>query len=330
MSDIMRQIKQELGDDAVIISNRTLDDGTLRVSAAVEEDLIELEDDVTGINIESVEDSAALFSGIKDYDILPDENFEQKINLISKSLSKHSVPSFLHEKIMAVVEQNPFGSVLDCLSNAFDHVFSFSKVPLGKNKSTFMLVGQPGSGKTTTIAKLATQSTLNQIETSVITADTTKAGAIEQLAAFTRVLKLDLLKVSTPEQLKRAIKDAEKSKHIFIDCPGINAFDPDSMKELHSFIKVTEMDLIVVIPGGIDVEEAAEIARAFAIIGAKYLLPTRIDMSRRLGGLLAAADQAKLSFIAMGNRPDIASGLESLDSKKLAELILPRKQGGVS
>jgi flagellar biosynthesis protein FlhF len=323
MTEVMRQIKQELGNDAVIVSNRTQDDGSIRVSAAVEEDIID-SDIASDLNIEGVEDTSSLFGGIKDYDALPDETLDHKINLIAKALQRHSLPAFLYEKLISQIEQYPQGSAQECLAGAFEAVFSFVPLPQAQSKNIYMLVGQPGAGKTTTIAKLATHAMMNDVKAAVITADTVRAGAVEQLAAFMRVLKLDLLKVNNPEQLKKAIQDSKSAQHIYIDCPGLNAFDAEAMKELHSYIRTADMQLIVTLPGGVDVEEAAEIARAFAVLGAKYILPTRLDMSRRLGGLLAAADQAKLSFIGMGCRPDIANGLQPLDAMTLAGLLLPK------
>lgn len=323
MSDVMRQIKQELGEDAVIVSNRTQDDGTFRVSAAVEDEILE---EAVDVLLDGVEDPAALFGGIRDYGALPDPNSEARLTTISKALVRHSIPGFLHDKIMTQAELHTQGTALECLTKAFDKVFSFKKLPDAKTKKIFMLVGQPGAGKTTTIAKLATRSVMQNIKTVVITADTVRAGGVEQLAAFTRVLNLDLIKVNNAEQLKKALQDNKTADHIYVDCPGLNAFDPAAMKEMHAYCKTAAMDLVVTLPGGVDVEEAAEIARAFALLGAKALLPTRLDMSRRLGGLLAAADQADLDFIGMGNKPDIADGLQELDAAKLARLILPHME----
>lgn len=323
MADVMRQIKIDLGDDAVIISNRTQPDGTFRVSAAVEEEPIV---EAVETLIDGIDDTSALFGGITDYGVLPDEQAEQKLAAITKALQKHSIPGFLQDKILSRIEQEPNGSATDCLTRAFDHVFSFKSLPTKKEKKNYMLVGQPGAGKTTTIAKLATRASLDGLKIAVITCDTVRAGGVEQLAAFMRVLKQDLIKVNNPEQLKKAIADHKDADHIYIDCPGLNAFDAGAMKELHSYCKVAAMEMIVTIPGGIDVEEAAEIARAFAVLGAKYLLPTRLDMSRRLGGLLAAADQAQLDFIGIGNKPDIADGLQSLSAAMLAKLILPTSE----
>lgn len=320
MNNIMSQIKKDLGDDAVIVSSRTQDDGSLRVTAAIEEEpILETIESL----LEGVEDPAALFGGITDYGSLPDPALDNKLEVIAKALMRHNVPGYMHDKIMAQAEQISAGTAQEILAAAFERVFRFDPLPTTAYEQPMMLVGQPGAGKTTTIAKLAARAAFHKLNVVVITADTTRAGGVEQLAAFTRVLNINLIKVNNPEELKKALNDNKKADQILIDCPGLNAFDPVAMKELHSYIKVSSMDLIVTLPGGMDMEESTEIARALSILGARWILPTRIDMSRRLGGILTAADQAHLSFVGMGHKPDIADGFIPLDALKLAHLILP-------
>lgn len=327
MADIMRQIKKELGDDAVIISSRTQDDGSLRVSAAIEDQAVPEPVEVIDDFVDGIEDPAALFGGIRDYGALPDPDLDAQLDHVAKTLIRHNVPGFVQDKIMSRAEAGAAGDAETILQAAFADVFRFDPLPVDSYERPMMLVGQPGAGKTTTIAKLAARAVMNRLKPVVITADTVRAGAVEQLAAYLRVLDLELIKVNNPEQLKKALDDHRNADQVLIDCPGLNAFDPAAMKELHAYIRVAPMDLIVTLPGGMDMEESTEIARAFAVLGAKWLLPTRIDMSRRLGGLLAAAEQGNLSFVGMGHKPDIAGGVVDLDAATLARIFLPPKGG---
>lgn len=332
MGDVMRQIKKELGDDAVIISSRNDADGLLRVTAAIEDNPVP--DDIHALeendSVDGIDDPAMLFGGIMDYGDLPEPRRDAELDNIARLLTRHNVPGFLHEKIMARAENSKAKAMSGILTDAFAELFAFDPLPCDVYERPMMLVGQPGAGKTTTIAKLATRAVLNNIKPVVITADTTKAGAIEQLAAFMRVLQLDLIKVNNPVQLKQALDDNRHADQILIDCPGINAFDPAALKELHAYSAVAPMDMIVTLPGGMDMEECTELARVFAVLGAKWLVPTRIDMTRRLGGVLAAADAANLAFAGMGNKPDIADGFTPLDASTLARLFLPPVKEGKS
>ncbi len=335
MNKAMKMAVAELGDDAVIVSSRTLGNGDVRVTAALDDmtaDDWEAEQNAASdfySGAETIADRGALFGGIKDYDQLPDENeIEQKFiedtNLadqIGNVLLRHGVSGHLSNKIISRAENLGANNLVSGIAHAFQDMFEFEPIPSTPYERPIMLVGQPGVGKTLTVAKLAARAVMNDLKPVVITADTIRAGGVEQLAAFTDVLKLPLLKVNSPEQLKRAIDDHKSADQIIIDCPGLNAFDAQEMKMLNTYIKVAPMDLLLVLAAGGDPEESAELARAFSILGARWMIPTRIDISRRLGGILTAADQAGMGFAAIGNSPDVANGLVDISANYLAKIM---------
>jgi flagellar biosynthesis protein FlhF len=71
--------------------------------------------------------------------------------------------------------------------------------------------------------------------------------------------------------------------------------------------------------------EAAEIAAGFAAIGARRLLATRLDIARRLGGLLSAAEVPGASFTEVSINPHVADGLSPINPVSLARLLLPHQ-----
>ncbi len=333
MNQAMKLAVAELGEDAVIVSSRTLDNGDVRVTAALD-DMTETDWEQEQNAATDLYDTAALFGGIKDYDDLPDEmdTIETSmatniIEIVTSALLRHGVPAKLADKIITRVENSGIPDPFKALVMVFTDMFEFDPIPTTPYERPVMLVGQPGAGKTLTVAKLAARAVLNDVKPVVITADTIRAGGVEQLSAFTKVLKLPLIKVNSPEQLKQAIDDHKDADQVIIDCPGLNAFDPEEMKELNTYIKVTPMDLLLALPAGGDPEESAEIARAFSILGARWMVPTRIDISRRIGGILSAADQAGLGFAGMGNDAKVAEGLIDLSAEILAKIILPPNKG---
>ena len=329
MQAVMQLIKAELGDDAVIVTTRTLDNGEVRVTAAQDDDVQEpLE---TFDDTQADFDTGVFFHGIRDYDHIPEHNPSvQQSDNVMRALMRHSIPAALHDKILTAMENTSVDDARQGLIAALQSVFKFDSLPVTKYERPMMLVGQPGAGKTMTIAKLATRAVMHGLKPAVITADTTRAGAVEQLAAFTKVLGLELIKVNSPEQLKQALYDHANADQILIDCPGLNAFDADDMKELYAYTKSAPMDLVLAMPGGMDTDEASDIARAFAVLGAKWIIPTRLDMARRVGGVLSAADQGGLAFAAAGTGAQVADGLSVMDAAMLADILLPKAERGVS
>ena len=83
------------------------------------------------------------------------------------------------------------------------------------------------------------------------------------------------------------------------------------------------MDLVVlVLPGGLDPAEAADLGLAYAAHHAEFLVATRLDVSRRLGGVLAAAAAAQLPLAEAGIGPGAADGLVPLTPDFLAARLL--------
>jgi flagellar biosynthesis protein FlhF len=168
---------------------------------------------------------------------------------------------------------------------------------------------------------------MNGLSVAAISCDTVRAGGYEQLAAFTKLLDTPLHKAQTPAVLKDVLKDIhhknERYDQILIDTPGINPFNTQEVQEAARFITAADMDVILVLPAGMDAEESGEVAKIFAAMGASGLLASRIDMARRLGGLLAAAHAGGLSFSDASNTPKVADGLLPISPETLTSLLMP-------
>ena len=78
----------------------------------------------------------------------------------------------------------------------------------------------------------------------------------------------------------------------------------------------------MVLPGGMDPAEAADLAAAYAAAGASQLVATRLDLARRLGGILAAAAAGRLALTEAGIGAGAADGLVPLTPTFLAERLL--------
>ena len=83
----------------------------------------------------------------------------------------------------------------------------------------------------------------------------------------------------------------------------------------------------LVLPAGIDPAEATDLATAFAEQGASLLVATRLDMARRLGGVLAAAQAGGLALAEAGIGPGAADGLVPMTATLLADRL---SRGGVA
>ena len=78
---------------------------------------------------------------------------------------------------------------------------------------------------------------------------------------------------------------------------------------------------MLVLPAGMDPSEAAETAEAFLPLGIERLITSRVDTARRLGGLLAAGEAARLRLSDAGTGPHVGNGLQPLTPIALARAL---------
>jgi flagellar biosynthesis protein FlhF len=205
------------------------------------------------------------------------------------------------------------------LETALAAALPFSALPLAEQP--LLLVGPPGVGKTLTVARLATRLVMAGTRPLVITADGQRAGATEQLAAFTKLLGIRLLVACHPVTISRAVTYRQNAAPVLIDSPGCDPFDAAQLDELAALAAAAGATMVPVLPAGLDAAESTDLAHAFATSGARLLVATRLDLTHRLGGILAAAS-AGLALTEAGIGPGAADGLQPITPAWLAARLL--------
>lgn len=299
MAEAMREVRDELGPEAIIVSTHRARRGHgVRITAAIE-------------RLAGDDGNGAAPTGPE-----PDADHP-----IAQTLAYHGVPPVLAAALCRSVAGHGEGDLAGALAQALDQSFSF--VPLDRAPPRpLMLVGPPGAGKTVTTAKLAARAAMAGHPVEVVTTDTIRAGGVDQLSAFTKLLKVPLTTADTPAELGQALTGHRHGTATFVDTPGTNVFNPREFVDLRDFSDGLGLDLALVLAAGGDAAESAELAEAFAALGPGRLIVTRLDVSRRLGALLAAADAAQLTLGEAGASPFVGHGLTTIDPSALARLLM--------
>jgi flagellar biosynthesis protein FlhF len=270
LTDAMRGVREALGENAIIVATREDEGGGVRVTAAI--------DDVP---------ASADPPGVASFGAETDGS--ETLEIIAEALTYHNVYPALADKLMAASTQFASDDPLLSLGAAIDTHFKFEPVAAGK---PLMFVGPAGAGKTLCTAKFATQATLAKQKATVVSMDCERAGGLEQLAAFTRLLKINLVEIDDWHAL-RDLLSLQKDPLVFIDSAGRNPFDLREKESAREAIACVG-DATLVLPAGLDGAEAVDLALEFRSIGASKLMITRLDTVKRIGSVLRLAYETSM------------------------------------
>lgn len=301
MGAALALVRDELGPDALILANRAVDGG-VEVTAA--QDHVPAPSSPFPV---AVQPHAALVRPA----LVPPPQLPIAPTEIARvgTLRWHGVPADIAARLGRGKLSDVIGAEL-----------RFGALPCQAGGPPILIVGPPGAGKTLTVARLATRLKLAGQPCMVVTADGRRAGAAEQLAAFTRLLGLTLIVADTPNQLARAVARRAEGEPVLVDMPGLNPFDVTDQDFIRDCQAAVGAHLALVLPAGLDPAEAQDLAAGYRQLGASHLVVTRLDQSRRLGGLLAAG-AAGLAFTEASLSPAVADGLTRVTPEFLAERL---------
>ena len=199
----------------------------------------------------------------------------------------------------------------------------------GRKKVVFF-IGPTGVGKTTTIAKLASDFKLNKgVKVGMITSDTYRIAAVEQLNTYASILDVPVNVIYTPSELNDAVKELSGYQMIFVDTAGRSHKNEEQRNEIIEMIngiKNSEIDvdveIFLVLSVTTKYRDLVSICDAYKELKGYKLLFTKLDETTSLGNILNIRlyTEASLSYTTCGqNVPD---DIETVDVQKLAKNIL--------
>ena len=194
------------------------------------------------------------------------------------------------------------------------------------------LVGPTGVGKTTTIAKLAANYRLREKrKIGLITVDTYRVAAIEQLRTYADIIGLPMQVVSSPRQMREAVRQMEDLDLILMDTAGRSPKDEVKILELKSFLSeagADEVHLVLSSVAGANTLE--QTAKRFSVVGTTALVLTKLDEATGLGTVLPVLRASKLPLSYLTNGQNVPDDIEKADPQRVANLILGMEQASTT
>ena len=206
------------------------------------------------------------------------------------------------------------------------------EVPLRKHqRKIIMMVGPTGVGKTTTISKLAARYAYKlgqNYKVGIVTLDSFRVGAIEQLQAYTNIMRLPLEIVKKPEGLSEALLRLKDCNYIFIDTAGSSQYDVDKIELINEYQKRVEelpIEKILVLPANVKHSDLLEIYKSYARLSIDYLTFIKLDETRSFGNLISFAHKTKKSITYFSVGQNVPDDLIVSDSTFLIDCFMNRQ-----
>jgi len=203
------------------------------------------------------------------------------------------------------------------------------EVPLRKHqRKIIMMVGPTGVGKTTTIAKLAARYAYKlgqNYKVGIVTLDSFRVGAIEQLNAYTNIMRLPLEVVKKPEDLVEALLRLKDCNYIFIDTAGSSQYDVDKIELINEYQeRVDELPIekVLVLPANVKHSDLIDIYTNYSRLNIDYLTFTKLDETKSFGNLISFAHKTKKSITYFSIGQNVPDDLIVSDSSFLIDCFM--------
>lgn len=194
----------------------------------------------------------------------------------------------------------------------------------GDGPLTIALVGPTGVGKTTTIAKLAAAYKLRRGQrVGLITTDTFRIAAVEQLRTYASIISVPLRVVMSPAEMASACRAMADCDVVLIDTAGRSPRDGQRVEELSAYLEAAQPDethLVLSATAGPSALRSA--AKGFSMAGPDRMIFTKLDEAESVGTVVSMVHALglPLSFVTTGQ--EVPDHIEPGRADRLARLVL--------
>jgi flagellar biosynthesis protein FlhF len=186
------------------------------------------------------------------------------------------------------------------------------------------LVGPTGVGKTTTIAKLAANYRLREKRrVGLITVDTYRVAAVEQLRTYADIIDLPMEVVGTPREMREAVAKMGHLDLVLMDTAGRSPRDEVKIQELKSMLGEAEPDEVhLVLSSAAGAKSLINTAEKFAGVGTTAVVLTKLDEAHSLGHLVSLVRNCKLPVSYLTDGQNVPDDIQVASRSEMAERLL--------
>ncbi len=200
---------------------------------------------------------------------------------------------------------------------------AFAQPPTLEERKVIALVGPTGVGKTTTLAKLAARFALEQgRKVALVTADTFRIGAVEQLRTYARIMGIPLEIALSPDEVRAGVEKHSDREVVLIDTVGRSHRSSDHLRELKAFLDtVGGVENHLVVAASLAGEIQSEVIESFGVFSPSRLIITKLDESPTRGCLLNLPLKSGLGVSCVTMGQNVPQDIQFAEAGALARFV---------
>lgn len=193
---------------------------------------------------------------------------------------------------------------------------------------TLALVGPTGVGKTTTLAKLAARARGRGERVAIVTLDTYRVAAVEQLRAFADLLAVPFTVAFTASDLRRAVAQHAECDRIFVDTTGKSPRDSAALPLLEGYLRAGECSTALCLAAGTNRRDSDVVLGAYDALGVDAVCLTKWDETVVPGESLSAVIERGLPLSHLGIGQEVPADIVDADARAIAAAALDTEAAG--
>jgi flagellar biosynthesis protein FlhF len=357
MPEVMKQVRNELGSEAVILNSRKVKHGgflglkkktSVEVVAALDpqplkedkQEIRQTERNASPIEKGKISDAndqvlselyvlkKMIHQSTVERNKYPAEYQLMYMHLLEQE-TEETVTNKILDQVAAYhksenIEPSPERIQQDVKMEILNQLKDLSYQAISSEPKIVHLVGPTGVGKTTTIAKIAANSVLKEgKKVAFITADTYRIAAIEQLKTYAKILQVPLEVAYTKEDYINAVNKFVDYDYILVDTAGRNFREETYVNQLmKSFDSDFQIDMYLVLSLTAKAKDTLEIYEQFKHLPIKQVILTKMDETRQYGSMLNLTIEKKLGIAYITNGQDVPDDLMEVTPELIADCLL--------